>query len=744
MKITRKEDKFILGSTVVDSTVLKGTPGLEKQLLTNALNLLKFPQRFGLTQDKGKELKFTSDIEQSGRILDVFSDAVWEYNPKTTVYERKGKLSEVFNNKSIIFNENTGKTYYLKDGKFKKISDLNFKVSRGDEVVRELENRVQDVEKRMGDSGNRFSIVSALPANPDKDTLYIVVGEGQIEDTELQGMDLTELTAKISECITSNLNMSLQVKELQAGEDAQNARMEEINGSFGALEAGITDNKTEITSLKSRMTTAETGINKLTDDLANANSTLSSDIQKNTNDIEDIKTDLLNLASSDTITALDNRLTVVEGDTTAIKAKNNVYDTKLDSLETKTASLEENLETVNGQIRDIQSDIENLASSEAFTSLETKVNENITHIASINEIIETLSTKESVQDLTEVVNKNTSDISKLNIDLEANKTAILDTLGARINSVSEQVDVNTTDISHIKEDLQNLASNDTLVNLTNRVQTNEDDIDSIQNKLGSLKTDDIEGLQEYIENNSGHIEIVKELPENPDPETLYLISGDDSKKITYQDLVECRQNSSRALEKVNTFTASMQESFELFKTSVDGDITDLSAEVNTNKQSISKLREDVDHDSDLINFCTRDVQNHETEILNIKDDVSTNKTNIQDLQTQTANLRTEVEACNDDINTNKTSISNLATSFQTTYQTIQTNFNGIQTAMGGLSDIVQTHNTALTEAQETIRQQKTTIEGLEARIQLLEAKLDMIDFDSLTLGGETYDIVVKK
>ena len=699
MKITRKEDKFILGSTVVDSTVLKGTPGLEKQLLTNALNLLKFPQRFGFD---GKNFKFTSDIEQSGRILDVFSDAVWEYNPKTTVYEKKGKLSEVFNNKSIIFNENTGKTYYLKDGKFKKISDLNFKVSRGDEVVRELENRVQDVEKRMGDSGNRFSIVSALPANPDKDTLYIVVGEGQIEDTELQGMDLTELTAKISECITSNLNMSLQVKELQAGEDAQNERMEEINSSFGAIEDGIATNSTEITSLKSRMSTAETGINKLTDDLANANSTLSSEIQKNTNDIEGIKTDLLNLASSDTITALDNRLTVVEGDTTAIKAKNNVYDTKLDSLETKTASLEENLETVNGQIQAIQSDIENLASSEAFTNLETKVNENITHIASINEVIETLSTKESVQDLTEVVNKNTSDISKLNIDLEANKTAILDTLGTRITSVSEQVDVNTTDISHIKEDLQNLASNDTLVNLTNRVQANEDDIDGIQTKLSSLKTDDIEGLQEYIENNSGHIEIVKELPENPDPETLYLISGEDSKKITYQDLIECQQNSSQALEKVNTFTASMQENFELFKTSVDNDITGLSTEVNTNK------------------------------------------TDIQDLQTQTANLRTEVEACNDDINTNKTSISNLADSFQTTYQTVQTNFDNVQTVMGGLSDIVQTHNTALTEAQETIQQQKTTIEGLEARISLLEAKLDMIDFDSLTLGGETYDIVVKK
>lgn len=650
MKITRKEDKFILGSTVVDSTVLKGTPGLEKQLLTNALNLLKFPQRFGLTQDKGKELKFTSDIEQSGRILDVFSDAVWEYNPKTTVYEKKGKLSEVFNNKSIIFNENTGKTYYLKDGKFKKISDLNFKVSRGDEVVRELENRVQDVEKRMGDSGNRFSIVSALPANPDKDTLYIVVGEGQIEDTELQGMDLTELTAKISECITSNLNMSLQVKELQAGEDAQNARMEEINGSFGAIEDGIADNKTEITSLKSRMSTAETGIAKVQSDLSTANTALSGNIQKNATDIAKIQDDLENLASSDTITALESRIDVAETDITAIKSKNTIQDEDIALLKTKVESLE-------GVDTDYQEEIDNL---------KTSVQGHTSDIADIKETISSLGSNAAIVELGERIDGVETSLGNLETstaeNLQTTKTAILDTVSNRVQELNTSIGTNTSNITALSE------------------------------KLDNLGTEDIEGLQEFIENNSGHIEIVEELPQEPEPETLYLITTtEEPKKITYQDLVDLRNSNVALSELINEKTNKLS-----------GDIDTVRTDVNKNKSDIS---------------------------------------NLQDTQTQHT---TDIETCKDDIETNKTSISNLAESVQMSVQTIQDNFAGVQSAITGLTNVAQTQNDALTEAQATIKAQKTQIEGLEARIQLLEAKLDMIDFDTLSLGGVDYDLVIKK
>lgn len=699
MKITRKEDKFILGSTVVDSAVLKGTAGLEKQLLTNALNLLKFPQKFGFD---GKTMAFTSDVEQSGRILDVFSDAVWEYNPKTTVYEKKGKLSEVFNNKSIIFNENTGKTYYLKDGKFKKISDLNFKVSRGDEVVRELENRVQDVEKRMGDSGNRFSIVSALPANPDKDTLYIVVGEGQIEDTELQGMDLTELTAKISECITSNLNLTTIVNELQSGENAQNERMDEINGSFDGINTSIASNTNEITSLKSRVQTNETTISTLRTDLGTANTTLSADIQKNSNDIADIKEDLQNLASSDTITGLDNRLTVAEGDIALIKQANTTQSDDISGLKT-------------------------------------------------------------------------------------------------------QVQTNTGDIADIKETISSLGSNDAIVALSDRVQTNETNIANIQDKVDNLAPEDIAGLQEFIENNNGAIEVVEALPEEPKPDTLYVISGEgNSLTITKQtiDNIHSRITANEEKnavqdEKINALVSQANssdtniEGLSSSLTTLQSDLEKAKGEINGNKASIESLenlqagiRVEVDNlktkDGTLETSINETNDNITTLSNSVSSSLETLQSSISDLSKTVDNnalsadgrldsLENGLDVLDDKVQSKIKIVDTVPEtpeedtlyliseeeghSKTITVQDIVT----LQNSVSSLTELVQTQAQTIKELQGTLATQGETISTSEMMldnqaniiraqtdlINRMKAKLDMIDFDTLSLGGETYDIVVK-
>ena len=678
MKITRKEDKFILGSTVVDSTVLKGTPGLEKQFLTNALNLLKFPQRFGLTQDKGKELKFTSDIEQSGRILDVFSDAVWEYNPKTTVYEKKGKLSEVFNNKSIIFNENTGKTYYLKDGKFKKISDLNFKVSRGDEVVRELENRVQDVEKRMGDSGNRFSIVSALPANPDKDTLYIVIGEGQIDDSDVTGLDLSELQSKVSECITDNLHTRTTVQEMVTDQNTQNERLDALEETM-VSKASVQS----VSDLENRTTTAESNIGELQNNLSTLTENVNTKFSVHDTDISGIKSTLENLASSDTLVELSNRVS---------NNANNI-DT-----------LQGNVQTNSSDIADIKDQLENLATSETLTNL------------------------------------------------------------------TARVQTNEDDIADIKSDLEDIASSEVLVQLGNRVTTNEGNITSIQNTLENLSPSDIAGLEEFIQTheNNGNIKVVSQIPEEPEPDTLYIISNEgESFTLTAQDILEIRSGISSNGAKITALESELDDT----KTEFNQAISDLDTKVNnidvseqfaplTNR--VSTLEDKYDNLD-----VSAEVTTVVTEQLNpISERVTSLENSVESLENVDVNglIDAKVNPVNEKVDNNTTLIAKKVQIVETLPQEVENdvlyliseepNENNISLTQKDIKDMIETISnlSSLVQSQQQtidthelmLENQANIIKAQTDVINRMKSKLDMIDFDTLTLDNETYDIVVKK
>lgn len=662
MKITRRNNKFIIGSTVLDENLLKTSPGLEKQLLTNALNLLKFPQRFGLD---GNTFKFTSDIEQSGRILDVFSDAVWEYNPKTTVYEKKGKLSELFNNKSIIFNENTGKTYYLKDGKFKKISDLNFKVSRGDEVVRELETRVQDVEKRMGDSGNRFSIVSALPANPDKDTLYIVVGEGQIEDTELQGMDLTELTAKISECITSNLNLTTIVNTLKSGENSQNERMEEINNSFSSLEDDIANNSTEITSLNSRMSSAETSISNL----------------------------------------------------------NTKHDEDKLSLSTEITRLSSSLTTTHGEVDELKTDV----------------------------------------------------LALQNTQVE-----------------------HSTDIENIKTSIQDIASSDALVQLTSRVNTNEGNITNVQEALASLKPEDIEGLQEFIENNNGAIEVVSALPENPKENTLYIISGDgNSITLTQHDIDEFRakiKENKDGNDVLDVELNNLKDTIVEFRSTLGQAVSStadaievVNKSVNNNEQAVQTIQTELTDIKSSISSISSAQTSHGETISNLDNRISQLDTsiderldaldadeikhdeNIQSIETELTLVKNDIKGVDDKVQAKVKIVDTVPAepeeetlyliseednhSTIITVQDIVTLRNNVQELQGVISEqretissmntVIEAQKNSLSTHELMLDNQAQIIRAHTDLINRMKSKLDMIEFDDLTLGDVTYELVVK-
>ena len=184
----------IKSSTKITYTLPTDKGSLTDEAFANIAKMLSesSPVGFGILSQPGSfRIQDQSGIFEDPKIYYVPKDEILQKIDNT--WTNVGKISRNFEDRTLVYNDITGKLFWIQNGKVTILADKHSEKT----TIGNLDHRISTIETQLGESTTRFSVVRELPENPDPNVLYMIVGESDVTDSGVSELNLTELRDSI-------------------------------------------------------------------------------------------------------------------------------------------------------------------------------------------------------------------------------------------------------------------------------------------------------------------------------------------------------------------------------------------------------------------------------------------------------------------------------------------------------------------------------------------------------------------
>jgi len=583
-------------------------------------------------------------------ILDTSDDIVHHFNDVSTLIVRR------FNDAS--------------DGLFHLIMDTS------NMIIHRLNDVSDGIVKNFNDTSD--GIVKRF--NDASDGLYALIKDLSTRHNEDNTLMQSYINTEIGK-VTDSLNTEvIQINKNIGTIDKK------YEGKFKTLyENDIADINSSITNIRKEFVTAdynsstqiynylkETYKKELTGEISKVDSKLTNYITSNDKKVSDLDTKI-NSVNSDITTLINSSYNEINGYINDISTRLDKTDKRLDDRITEinntlTNSIQTKHDTLDGRITKVDTDLKESIKSkyDLVDGRITTVNENI--IKRIDQYNTSLAdyTDQEIKTVNNAINKVKSDLTQeitnnvTNIDSSITRidnylergywTKVTNYVGGEITKVDEKITNLKSEINNslskdyvtnaslndyynntIKKyvDEQDALYNTSVIDISNRLKTTNDNIKSLNDKLTALTSDNIDGTINTYK------EVQDFLNSISDTTTLVTLLANNKN----QAIESANQYTDSSINNFkNTYVKPKFDNYDNSISTINGDIKNINGKITTNQ-------------TDITNLTTR-VNKAETDIKNIDGNISTITTDInklKDFQTtvNNKNYLTEITVAND-------------------------------------------------------------------------------------------------
>ena len=546
-----------------------------------------------LEDPKDKEIeKLNKDIEGLNQQITDLNNKISEKDGKITelngkITELEGKLQECQNQCAI----DKAECEKAKEALNKQIQDLTVEKTRLETVVHDYDKLIKEMKEHQETLNKQITDLKETVKGKDAEIAKLLekIGglETKIETLTTENTDLKEKLAttnqKILDLESKVTDLEGQVKDLTKKLNTKETEIKALNDTITSLKEEIAKLETEkakdkdaydkekanlekqIQDAKDTLTTKETELKEIKDELKTANDGLATEkaktagleeqvkakdemITKLNKDIEELKAQLAKAKDGNT-TIIKEKETIIKEKETLIenlktekaeaekqlaaeKAKNEEITKQLTELKEKADKAENDLKTANDNITDLKVKLafeqeKNKTLTEKVTELTEKVkkaeDENKTLKAKIEELNKQLAEAQKSQCDVEELNKLKQDKAALEAKLEGKDEMIKELRNQiaelkksltdkdteykeKIKELEEKINNLTTENTSLKEQLA--TANERIKNLENQLQAEKEKNKQLEKEKAELEEakKDLEKDKKYLQDKAKNLE----------------------------------------------------------------------------------------------------------------------------------------------------------------------------------------------------------------------------------------------